>query len=307
VTIQWDRSTGHTGAGKYEIFRNGTSIATVGKDQTSYKDENLRPGQSYSYTVLAQSRFSKSVQTAAVSVRTQAPSPQEPKAGKVTTNSAALTWGAPAASPKPDTYEILRDGSTITEVNSDTTSYEDKGLAPATDYRYAVVAKWGPNGSDPTSGLRVRTATPPLAAARLTGSSWDVRFKVTRIDGITNLSNGTSWSDTWDFSAQCGSGACNTTLSGNFTPPGFRPTDFTIRLTRKGTIYSGSTTVHRTSCNNVPGTDQLSVRIQLRGARAEGTEWVASAFAGTVVVIAPRQDVGAFFCPGSRIDSNVAS
>jgi hypothetical protein len=306
VLLQWDRSEGHTGAGKYSILRDGAAIATVGGDQTTYRDEGLRPGQSYRYSVVAQSWLRDSEPAENASVRTLAPSPAKPGTGKVTTSAATLTWSPPADTPAPDAYDVIRDGNQVVSVPAGTTTYQDLGLSPATSYRYQVVAKWGGNKSDPSDVTELKTVTPPLAAARLTGSAWSVKFAITKIDGITNLRQGVRWSDTWDLSDQCTSGACHASLSGNFTPPGFRPTDFTVRLIRRGTLYTGSTTVHRTSCQGVQGTDTLTVRITVRSAGPEGTQWVARSFAGTVTVVAPLQNVGGgFFCPGSRIDSNV--
>lgn len=308
VALQWGSSDGHTGPGKYAILRDGATIATVSSDQTSYVDQGLRPGQSYAYSVVAQSWLRHSAPAAGDSVRTLAPSPGRPTRGEVATNSAAVHWTAPANSPAPDGYEVLRDGNMVKAVEHTTTVYQDSGLTPGTSYRYQVVARWGENRSVPSAPLAVRTVTPPLAAARLTGSSVPVKFVITHLGDFTNVHTGARWTDYWTLTPRCSSGACDVQLAGNFTPPDIHTATFTMHLTRRGTAYGGTTTLHLTKCGTISETDTLTVRLAVRSAGPEGTEWVARTWAGTVTVISPFTEAGGgFFCSGARIDANIAS
>jgi chitodextrinase len=305
--VTWERSNGHTGAGHYSILRDGATVATVSSDQMSYLDQGLRPGQSYTYSVVAESWLRHSAPSPNATIRVLAPSPAQPTRGEVRTNSATVRWSPPAKSPTPDSYEILRDGSIVNTVKNTSTVYQDTGLTPATSYHYQVVARWGENRSSPSAALTLKTVTPPLSAARLAGSSVPVKFVITNVSSITNLSSGVRWTDYWDLAPRCSAGACGVQLTGNLTPPTFRTVTFKVGLARQGTVYSGTTTVHLTKCGTISVTDTLTVRIAVRSAGPEGTEWVARSWAGTVTVVSPFVDAGGgFFCPGSRIDSNVA-
>jgi chitodextrinase len=308
VQVQWAGSNGHTHAGHYTIMRNGVAVGTVDGDQTSYTDDGLRPGQAYTYSVQAASWLRKSPQTDGVKVRVLAPSPGSPSKGKVTTNSAAVNWSAPKDSPAPDGYEILRDGSVVKAVDSKTTTYNDTGLSPATAYSYQVVARWGENWSDPTTPVAVKTVTPSLSAARLAGSSVAVKFVITNVNAITNLNKGLTWTNYWDLTPRCKSGACDVQVVGEVTPPGFKTGTFRGVLSRRGALYTGSTTAQLSECGDVQVTDVLTIRITVKSAGVDDKEWLAKTWAGTVVVDSPPASAGGgFFCSGSRVDSSITA
>jgi chitodextrinase len=307
VRVDWDSSAGHTGAGKYAVLRDGQSVGEVGGDQTTFTDQGLRPGQSYRYSVKAKSWLSESTATPDTKVRVLAPSPAKPASGGVSSNAVVLTWAAPANSPAPDTYQVIRDGDPVQTLDAKATTYRDAGLGPATAYRYQVVAKWGDNASDPSEQVTVKTATPPLTAARLTGSSHEVHLRVTGVSEITNLPRGTSWTELWDLTPTCAKGACNVRLAGELSPPGFRPGSFNTTLVRRGTLYTGSATARLSDCGSIQATDSITIRLTVRTAKADGLNWVASSWSGTVIVHSPFVDAGGgSFCPAGRIDNAVA-
>src|SRR6185503_1301750 len=95
VLLEWSRSDGHTGAGKYSIVRDGATVGSVSGDQSSFREEGLRPGQSYTYSVVAESWLRQSAPAQDTTVRVLAPSPKAPTRGSVSTNSVSLRWAPP--------------------------------------------------------------------------------------------------------------------------------------------------------------------------------------------------------------------
>ncbi len=307
VLLQWGKSNGHTNPGKYSVRRDGATVASVSSDKTSFLDDGLRPGQTYTYSVVAESWARHSTPAPDTKVRVLAPSTGKPTTGPVTTSSVTVRWTPPANSPAPDRYEVLRDGDVIHAVENTTMVYKDTGLGPATAYGYQVVAKWGENRSDPSPTLTLRTATPSLSAARLTGSSLPVKSTVTNVVGITNLNKGLTWTNNWDLTARCATGPCDVQVAGDITPPNFKPGTFNVRLTRRGAVYTGATTARLTKCGDIDVTDTVTFRIVVKSAGTEGKEWLAKTWTGTIRVDSPFTNAGGgFFCPGSLIDVNLA-
>jgi hypothetical protein len=135
-----------------------------------------------------------------------------------------------------------------------------------------------------------------------------VHLTITGVSEITNLSRGVSWTESWDFTPLCAAGPCDVRLAGELSPPGFRPGAFSARLFRRGgTLYTGTATARLSDCGSVTATDTLTIRLTLRTAKADGRQWVASSWSGTVSVRSPRVEVGGgLFCPEGRIDTAVA-
>jgi len=304
VVLQWTRSSGHTGPSRYLILRNGNQVGSVSSSQTSYTDGGLRPGHSYTYSVVAQSWLRRSAPAQATSARTIAPSPTRLTADRATANSTALHWSLPANSPAPDKYEVLRDGNVVQTV--DDTSYTDIGLSPATSYDYRVVAVWDGNRSDPSAPLAIKTVTPPLSAARLTGSALPVKATIVANSTVTNLHTGQTWTDSWDFTPRCASGPCTVDVSGSFAPPGHEIKTFRMALARHGAVYSGTTRVQITHCSTIAVTNTVTLRITVKKAGTQGTEWLARSWTGTLSVTSPFTNAGSGFCPGGRVDTSVS-
>src|SRR5262249_1384251 len=201
-------------------------------------------------------------------------------------------WSPPPDSPAPDTYEIHRDGGVIQTVDSTTTSYVDRTLSPATSYDYQVVTVWGGSPSDPREPLPGKTLAPPLSSARLAGAALPVKVKIVANDTITNLRTGLAWTDSWDITPRCASGPCAVDVSGTLAPPGFHIKTFRMTLGRHGAVYSGTTRAQITYCSTTAVTDTLTLRITVKRAGPEGTEWLANSWTGTLSVQVPYTDVG---------------
>src|SRR5262249_1279202 len=233
-------------------------------------------------------------------------SPTRLTADRATVNSARLHWSAPDNSPAPDKYEILRDGYVVHTVAGAATSYLDAGLSPATSYRYQIAALCDVNESDPTVPLTIRTVTPPLSSARLEGTSLPIKMTVVANTTIENLRTGLHWTDSWDFTPRCTTGPCAVELSGRLAAPGFEIKTFRMTLARHGTVYSGTTRARVTYCTTIPVTNTLTLRITVKKAGPEGTEWRALSWAGTLSMSSPFTDAGARYCPGGTVDYAVS-
>jgi hypothetical protein len=203
--------------------------------------------------------------------------------GLVADSSAVSTvtfrWSGPATGPAPDRYEIVRDGQRVGYVPGNITFYRDTGLAPASAYRYQVIAIRDGRLSRRSPVLSLDTVTPPVSDAVL-DSTWAAHYTVTS----TNFSSifARSWSDTWTFTPVCGTDLCNVTLDGKWDKSAF-----TATLARTGAVYTGTARLDNwASCQGsnkyVPGV--IKIRIQVQDAGVDGTTWAASAWSGTATL-----------------------
>ncbi|MDO8585018.1 MAG: hypothetical protein Q7R85_02765 [bacterium] len=82
-----------------------------------------------------------------------------------------------------ETYDVLRDGATIaTNISSDEQVYNDTGLAPATTYRYRVIAR---KGSETGESNEVTTATSACAAGAASALSAQTALLETQCEAVT--------------------------------------------------------------------------------------------------------------------------
>lgn len=99
-----------------------------------------------------------------ISTPTPAPAPKPPEApsnliATPSTNNVNLYWDD--NSNDEQGFRIYRDGSLISTLLSNTTTYQDVGLRPATTYQYRVTA-FNQTGESGTGILSVRTPNPPI-------------------------------------------------------------------------------------------------------------------------------------------------
>jgi hypothetical protein len=217
-------------------------------------------------------------------------------AGSPTTSSVAFRWAGPATGPLPDRYQILHDGKVIGSVPGTVTSYRVTDLAPATAYQYRVAAVRGGKRSAPSAVLVARTSIPPLAAARLQGA-WTVHLKIIR--GASTLTGNKDWDESWLASPACTTGPCNVRLSGSINGHAFSTT-----LSRAAAAYQGMVVGNVFPCGS--GSSAFAVRstakihLSVITARVDNGAWIASSWAGTMVVNSPYTTSGSFFCPASH-------
>jgi chitodextrinase len=156
ATLSWTESADAVGVAGYDIYRNGTKVAST--TFTSYTDIELAGNTSYQYTVAAYNPAGiVSPQSSPVNVSTGASevtSPPGVPTGLTSTSQAGsaidLSWTAPASTGAGVAgYDIYRNGSlvgTTTATGQGTagsptpTIYTDTGLTPGTSYSYTVAA-----------------------------------------------------------------------------------------------------------------------------------------------------------------------
>ena len=213
-------------------------------------------------------------------------------AGTPTTSSVAFHWANPRTGPPPDKYLILNDGKVIGSVPGTVTAYRTAGLAPDTAYQYRVVAERGGKRSAQSTILVVRTAIPPVSAARWYGP-WTVNAKITR--GSGTIHGAKKWTDTWLAGPRCTAGPCTVRLSVQMNGHTFK-----VTMARSGEVYRGQARTHVFPCgsgaNSFPIRSTLRIRITLTAAQVEGRAWMATAWGGTMVVVSPYTASGNYYC-----------
>ncbi|HEY1321445.1 MAG TPA: fibronectin type III domain-containing protein [Streptosporangiaceae bacterium] len=219
-------------------------------------------------------------------------------AGPATANSVTFHWSRPRTGPLPDKYLVIGVDAAGGAVAGTVTSYRQTGLTPATIYQYQVVAVRDGKRSPESALLTVRTLTPPVSQARLQGS-WSVHA---RSIGPAPPGRRTGYL-TWNLSPVCAAGACDVTLHGKDGQASFKG-----KLTRRGATYTGRAVAHF-SCgskgNSIPYPVTLKIRIHPTKATGENVAWVATSFAGHLVLAFQFASNSAFYCPATTINGVV--
>jgi len=158
IAFRWNPSTdtGGSGLAGYKIYRGADLIATVGASTTSYTDEGLTPGTTYTYHLRSfdnagnYSDFSEAL-TATTKPResdtTPPTTPQNLQASAIDDTSIALTWeastdvgGSGLAGYRLYREDVNNYETPIASLGANTTSYTDTNLEPGTTYKYKVRA-----------------------------------------------------------------------------------------------------------------------------------------------------------------------
>jgi poly(3-hydroxybutyrate) depolymerase len=138
VSLSWKQVSDASG---YNVYRNGVKTNSAVLSGTTFTDNNLRSGSTYTFTVKAVSPAgAESVPSNSVSAKTTGESPAVITPTGLTTtditsNSIALKWDL---SSGVQTYNVYRNGNKVADVSL--TSYVDTGLNSGTDYKYQVSA-----------------------------------------------------------------------------------------------------------------------------------------------------------------------
>lgn len=195
IDLSWTASTDDVGVAGYQIFRDGTQIAT--STTTSYQDSGLAVSTAYSYAVSAyDAAGNESARTPSVSARTQDDTtpptvPTDLATLVVSSTQITLSWGTSSDDVGVAHYRIYRDGTFLK--SSTVTPVQDPGLTPGTTYRYAVSAvDAAGNESARTAEVAATTPapdnSPPTASmtAPLSGStvSGTVTVSATATDNV---------------------------------------------------------------------------------------------------------------------------
>lgn len=290
LTIDWSKPATGPLPDSYEILRDGRDVTAVPGTATNYTDSGLTAGHSYNYQVIAVRGGKDSPVSQSLTGETAPPvlRPTGLAVGGRTKNSLTIAWSNPASGPRPDHYEIVRDGADIVaNLPGTATSFTDEELSPDTAYRYQVIAVRDGAQSPGSVAVKGQTVKPPLSAATLTWSD-NVTAKMESLypaDSKWNVQPGSSEQDFWKITPSCSSGACNATLDGAIDGSAF-----TAKLTRSGLTYSGTAKVPdaaycQTASDELTGT--VTVTITAKSAGAHGPSWVVTSFSGNATLYIP--------------------
>jgi len=177
IDLSWGNSTDDVGVTGYHVYRDGSLVGTAGGN--SFTDTGLNVSSSYTYTVSAfdavGNESNQSVPFFANSSNDTTPPtiPANVHTTDIKDNAISLAWDDSTDDVGVAGYAIYRDGHLIG--TSTTADYTDSGLAPFTDYSYAVGAYDAANNSSAASAqLNTQTAydtTDPTTPANLASPS----------------------------------------------------------------------------------------------------------------------------------------
>jgi chitodextrinase len=248
--LTWTAASDNTGVAAYDVYRNGTYLATVPASVTSYTDKTAVSGTGYTYQVAARDLAGNATR-ASVNVNggptdTSPPTPPGNLTATPTSpTTIALSWQASSDNVGVTGYTVYRDGAQIATVAGSTTSYSDGGLIPGTTHTYTVTAADGAGNVSPASNQASATTeadtTPPSApgtpvATTVTPSqvslSWTastdnvgvVGYRVIRngsviatVSGTTYTDSGVSASTSYTYQVVAADAAGNTASSGTLS------------------------------------------------------------------------------------------
>jgi chitodextrinase len=155
VSLLWNQVSGASG---YNVYRNGAKINSGLISGTTFVDNNLNSGSTYTYTVKAvASAGTESVASSSVTAQTtgEPPAVQTPNgltAADITSNSITLTWESASGA---EIYRVYRNGNKIADVSL--APYTDTGLNSGTEYNYQVSSVQGSQESAKSSEVKVTT------------------------------------------------------------------------------------------------------------------------------------------------------
>ena len=168
IQLVWDPSGDNLGVADYQVWRDGTLIATVASP--GYTDNNLGLGTQYTYTVIALDAVGNESDPATLTVSTLADteSPTTPAGLSATPGlvSVQLSWNEATDNIDVTGYELSRNGTVIATIPG--LSYTDNDLSPATSYAYEVRALDGSGNASAPAAISTATLAdtqPPTVPA----------------------------------------------------------------------------------------------------------------------------------------------
>lgn len=159
VSFTWENSSDSLFAG-VKIYKEGSLVATVNKDETSYKVDGLEANKNYNFKFVAiygdfaSSGIEKGVKTL-VDPKTIPPGPVSSLTAEATDKTVKLKW----KSPKDDDlagFKILQNGKEIAGIGLEE-EFTVKNLQPLTDYTFGVISVDKDKNDSPPVSLSVKT------------------------------------------------------------------------------------------------------------------------------------------------------
>jgi len=277
--ITWTASGGIASPDHYLVLRDGQQVGSVPASETSFTDQDLTPGTTYNYVVVA-AGLVQSGHSAAVSVTTPAPSPVGLTVTHITHSTVALHWSPPRNAPAPDLYEIFNGPDLVDTIEGTVTSYTDAHQQPGNAFQYSVVAQWGNHKSRQSA-----PAIGELLALPVSGAA-PVSVATTSVPGNGfSLSVGYHWDDVWSFSGTCSGDSCTISADvGIKWYQQYQSNPYTVTLRGSGGTYSGTAPVPQSEepkCGgSVLTSDTVTLTITAKGPVVKGA-W--QSWTGTMV------------------------
>lgn len=164
VDLSWSPATDNVGVTGYEVFRNGTQVAST--PNTHFSDSTVASGTQYSYTVAAfdaagnvSAQSSPVLATTPSTTDTTPPSvPTSLNSSNITSTSVTVAWTASTDNIAVAGYRVFRNGSQVGTTPN--TTYTDTGLSPSSTYVYTIEAYDGSNNASAQSQQLVVLTTP---------------------------------------------------------------------------------------------------------------------------------------------------
>ena len=142
INLTWNAATDNIGVTGYNVYRNGSLLATTAGP--SYSDTAVVPGTTYTYAVAAfDAAGNVSARSATKSMAfSDTTPPTQPTKLALTpaTTSIALKWTASTDNVGVSGYYIYRGSTLIATVKGNVTTYTSTGLKANTTYSYHLVA-----------------------------------------------------------------------------------------------------------------------------------------------------------------------
>jgi hypothetical protein len=198
-------------------------------------------------------------------------------AGQARPFSVTLSWAPPDGDVEG--FVLYRDGTELSDLDAQTTSFVDDGVLPDVGYVYAVEAV-GEGWAERAEPIEVRTPAAPLASARLEGlyaiEARDVsHFGFRRFPG--------EFTSGWRLEPRCPEGACDVRWRD------VRTRGLAGELRRRGATYDGSDEVRLARCGGARTTSTVRVEFEVARAASVDGAWRAIRLRGTLIQRSPAQ------------------
>jgi chitodextrinase len=282
ISLSWGGSTDNAGVAWYQVFRDGTQVATTAS--TSYTDANLSAATSHTYTVAAVGADGNvsavsSPLTASTTAAGDFTPPTVPglmSATGETASSVTLSWNASTDEVAVAGYRIYRNGTQVGTAGATATTYTDTGLTPSTTYTYTVKA------FDPAGNL----SNPALVTATTGGSSGGGTTPPTVPTGLSSTGQtSTSISLSWTASTDSSSPVAGYDIYRNGTKVGTSTsTSFTDTGLSPSTSYSYTVDAYDPAGNVSAASAALAVSTTATGVSGYQAESPANTLAGGAIV-----------------------
>ncbi len=162
IDLSWRPATDNIEVAGYDIYQDGSEIATVAGTSTTYADMELSAGTSYTYYIYAFDEVGNtSIEGPGASATTMPPDtmppsiPQNFYATPISPSQVTLTWSPSTDNVGVAGYYIYNGTTEVGDTTS--TTYTDSNLATSTTYQYFISAYDAAGNISPQNSVAVKT------------------------------------------------------------------------------------------------------------------------------------------------------